>query len=125
MEVSFSHRSRLRALDRTDAHRTSKYRGVTIRRPKKPWQKVRWSTAIAEGDRGLRYLGTYSREVDAATTYDLALIFLGHEPVNFPSSFYLKPASRAAYVGALRALQKLLGGTSKALSNATQSHSQH
>ena len=114
-----SHRARLTALSRADQRRTSKYRGVTFRKSKGARVRARWIAAIAEGARGLRSLGTFDTETAAALTYDLALIYLGHAPVNFPPSHYFNPAHREALERAMRDLQPRLGGTWKSIPHDT------
>lgn len=92
LTVPPTHAARLHSLEKWDGKRTSRFRGVWFR-------DHRWHPAISGvGIRGRPTLGSFRDEVVAAFAYDLALITLGHSPVNFPAPFY------AAHAAPLRAL---------------------
>jgi hypothetical protein len=79
--LTASHADRLRALKRRDLTRASRFRGVS-RKVRRGPLRIRWRTAIAEGNR-FSELGTFKHEWQAAAVYDTALIALGYPPVNF------------------------------------------
>lgn len=103
-----SHLNRLHNFTLWDAKRSSRFRGVH----RVGASPVRWRVSITDSrancGRPTR-LGTFRDQRTAALTYDLALIALGHRPVNLSLSFYAS-APREHVLGPLtRVSEKLTG----------------